>query len=94
MTVIESLLAETFGVPLDDRRVKAVIKAMDERRFIDRRAVVRFQIQTDQSCDAKALALKYRVTLSYIYRAWRAHLLDDVNRRARMVERRASPQGF
>ncbi len=68
MTVIETLLAETFGVPATDPRVRGVIKALDG--VIDHRALVREMIRRDPCTDYKVLTIRYHCSPQTVYRAW------------------------
>jgi hypothetical protein len=41
MRILEALLAETFGVPVDDPKVQGVLLELERRRRVDRRILVR-----------------------------------------------------
>ena len=71
MSVIETLLAETFGVPVDDPRVRGVISALDRIEAINHRAILRHQIQNDPCRDYKVIKLRYHVPTSFVYQSWR-----------------------
>jgi hypothetical protein len=70
VSVIEALLADTFGVPVE------AVKAMDRHGFIDRRAVVRHMIINDPCTDYKVVRSRYsdsifRVSINFVYECWR-----------------------
>jgi hypothetical protein len=65
--LLESLLAETFGVPVSDPRVQRVMQVV----VLDHRAMVRRQIQADPCRDYKVVMRRYHVSHQTVYHAWR-----------------------
>lgn len=66
--MFEQLLAETFGVPVDDPKVIAVMEAI--RPAIDPYVVIRLQIAADPCRDWRVIQRRYRVSRGFIYRVW------------------------
>ena len=70
MTVIESLLAEAFGVPADDPKVKGVINALDRVGALNHWAVVKLQILKDPCRDHRVIMRRYGVSRGFVYKVW------------------------
>lgn len=68
--LLESILAETFGVPESDPRVQGVIRELARLEVLDQRAILRRQIQADKCRDYKVVSLRYHCAPNTVYRAW------------------------
>jgi hypothetical protein len=68
--ILETLLAETFGVPVDDPRVKGIIREMEARRLVDHWAVVRIQIAADPETDWRVIQRRYHCSRGFVYKVW------------------------
>ncbi len=70
MTYLQFLLAEAMGLPSTDPKVLAAVQALEKAKVIDRRAVIRTQIQNDPCRDYKVVSARYRCPVSFVYRSW------------------------
>lgn len=84
MTYLQILLAEAMGVPADDPKVVAAVKAIKKARAVDEKALLRYQIQHDPCTDCKQLMRKYHVCQSFVYSSWRMRLAEPRGERAEL----------
>ena len=68
--ILETLLAETFGVPVSDPRVQGVIRELTRLDVLDQRAILRRQIQADPCREYKVVMARYHVSRGVVYNAW------------------------
>lgn len=69
-SVLAALLAETFGVPADDPKVKCVIREMEARRLVDHWAIIRIQILADPETDWRIVKRRYHCSRGFVYKVW------------------------
>lgn len=82
-TFLASILHEQ-GVEGSSTVAKRVADDLHKARLVSQRDVKWAAIQNDPCSDCKVLMRKYKVTMSFVYRAWRAKLLlDNAARRAK-----------
>lgn len=70
MSYLQCLLAEAMGIPADDPRVIAAIKALEKAKVLDKWEVLRGQIQLDPCRDYKVIMRKYHVSRGFVFASW------------------------